>query len=129
VAGNLRQRTRELDAGRTTADEYEGQQVSAPLFAALTLRFLERQQHPAPHREGVVERLQTRGPRRPLVATEIGMRRSRRHDQEIKWQPCAVVEHHRMTGDIYCRDGRKQHPDVALPPQDPSNRRGDVAGR
>ena len=64
VARQLRQRPGELDAGRPAADDDERQEAPPAVGIRLQLGLLERQEHPAPDRQRIVERLEARRPLR-----------------------------------------------------------------
>src|SRR6516165_7984834 len=62
---------RHLYAGRTAADDYEGEKTSALDWIGFGFRTLERQQNAPPQIGGVVDGLETRRVERPVVVTEI----------------------------------------------------------
>ena len=80
---DLRQRAGELDAGRSAADDDERQQAPLRVGIGLALGRLERQQHPPPDLERIVERLQPGRARRPLGMAEVGVRRAGGDDQVV----------------------------------------------
>ena len=83
LSRDLGERSRHLDAGRPAADHDEGQQRRPLRRIALALGALERQQHPPPDLEGILERLQARRDRPPLVVSEVRVRRAGGDDQEV----------------------------------------------
>ena len=60
------ERAGQLDAGRPAADDDEGQQTPLAHRIALPLCRFERQQHPPPHLERIVERLEARAREPPI---------------------------------------------------------------
>ena len=83
VPRDLGERAGQFDAGRTAADDDERQQVPLARRVGLALGLLERQQHPPPHRQRIVERLEPGRVRRPLLVAEVRVRRARREDQIV----------------------------------------------
>ena len=83
VARDLGQRARQLDAGRPAAHHDEGQQLVAPRRIRLAFRPLERQQHAAADRDGVLQRLQAWRMLLPLGVAEIGVPGAGRQDQVV----------------------------------------------
>ena len=65
----------QLDAGRPAADDDEGQQRPRSRIG-LALRAFEGEQHAAPNRGRVLQRLQARRQRLPFVMAEIGVARA-----------------------------------------------------
>ena len=80
VVRDLAERAGELDAGRAAADDDERHPRPPPLGIGLALGGLERDEDPAADLRRVVDRLEARRERRPLVVPEVasGGRRSRR---------------------------------------------------
>ena len=131
---NLGERAGHLDAGRAAADHDKGEQPLAPARIGLPLGTLERQQHAPPDVERVLERLEARRGRAPLVVPEVGVRGAARHDQVVVRQPLAVAggtirEDELFAGLIDRAHLGEEDLDVPLPPQDPADGRRDVAGR
>ena len=83
LARDLGERAGQLDAGRPAADDDERQQAALLRRVGLALGRLEREQHPPPHLERIVQRLQSRRARRPLRMAEVGVRRAGRDDQVV----------------------------------------------
>ena len=83
LAGDFRERAGELDAGRPAADDDERQQAALPVGIRLALGGFERQQHPPPHLQRIVERLQSRRARRPLGVAEVRVRGAGREHQIV----------------------------------------------
>ena len=130
LARDLRERARQLDAGRAAADQHERQQLALPRGSRLALGALEGQQHATAHLERVLERLQSRRMRLPLGVTEVRVARAGADDQEV------VVERRRRRTARRRRrstsmraDLAEQHADVARAAEHPADRRGDVARR
>ena len=86
----------EFDAGRTGADDDEGQKRRAPLRIALALGALEGHQNAPPQRGGVLQRLQARRERLPFVMAEIGVPRAGGEHQRVVGQRVAVIEQHAL---------------------------------
>ena len=126
---HLGERARHLDAGRAAADHDERQERGAGAPVGLALGALERQQHPPPDLERILERLQAR---RGACATRRGRnrrasRRSRRSGSRSSISPSVRMS--RLAARSIAGGLGEQHLDVALPPQDPADRRGDVPRR
>lgn len=88
---DLRQRAGQLDARRPCADDHERQQP--PLFPGigLALRRFERQQHPPPHFQRIVERLQAWCALGPFGVPEVRVRRAGREDEIVVGNEIALV--------------------------------------
>ena len=102
VPRDLRERARHLDAGRSAADDDEGQQRGRFCRIALPLGALEREQHPPPDLERVLERLEPGRDAPPLVVAEVRVRRAGRDDQEV------VVDHAVGQEQAIARAGRRR---------------------
>ena len=98
------------------------------LGIVLALGDLVREQHPPPDLEGIVERLEPGGEGLPLGVPEVRVRRAGR-DDEVVVRDRALVEGDGPRGRIDGARLGEQHADVLLLPQDPPDRRRDVAGR
>ena len=83
LARELGDRAGELDAGRPAADDHEGQQRCALGRVGRALGLLERQQDAAADVDRVLDRLQARRERLPLVVAEIGVARAGGDDQVV----------------------------------------------
>ena len=94
-----------------------------------TLGRFERQQHPPPHLERIVQRLQPGRARRPFGMAEVRVRRAGRQHEIVVRDRLGAVDHHAAPGGIDLAHVRQQHLDVLLVAQDPANRRRDVARR
>ena len=126
---NLGERAGHLDAGRAAADHDERQQRAPARRIGFALGALERQQHAPPDLQRILERLQAR---RGACATRRGRstrasRPSPRSDSRSSISPS--VRMNRLAAGSNAGGVREQHLDVPLPPQDPADRRGDVARR
>ena len=69
----------------------ERQQRLAPPRIGLALRTFERQQHAAADLERVLERLEARGRRAPLVVPEVGVRRAASRRSDSRTTPLVVA--------------------------------------
>ena len=125
---DLGERARHFDAGRPAADDDERQQRRPLRRIALALGALERQQHAPPDLERILQRLQARRDRPPLVVAEVRVRRPGRDDQEVVVER-AVGQQQSIALAVDPDGLGEQHLDVLLPAQDPADRRGDVARR
>ena len=126
MARDLREGARELDARRAGTDDDEREPGAARRRVARTLGRLEREQHATADLERVLDRLQPRCERRPVVVPEVGVGRPGGHDQEVV-PHLAVGQENLARLDV--DGGRFAEYDrcVLLPPQDPPDRHGDVA--
>ena len=80
---DLGERAGQLDAGRPAADDDERQQPPLPAGVGFALGRFERQQHPPPHLERIVERLEAGARGRPFRMTEVGVRRAGREHEVV----------------------------------------------
>ena len=94
---DLGERAGELDAGRAAADDDEGQPLAAVLRIALG--HLVGEQHAAADLERVLDALEARGERRPLLVAEVGVGRARGEDEVVVGQ-LAVGEEELLRGEI-----------------------------
>ena len=129
VARDLRQRARELDARRPATDDGKGQPGVALGRALGDLGALEGQQDATPQQQRIVERLQARRVRSPLVVAEVVVRGATGHEQEVIGQRRAVGTQHAARGQVDRGDLGHADRHVALVAQDVAQRRGDVTGR
>src|SRR6266542_2937728 len=128
VPGNLADGSRELGARRAAADQHESQEGPSPAGARFPLGLLEGEEDPSPDLEGILQVLQSRRARLPLLVSEVGMPRSGCEDEEVVSD--TTVGHDDVAGSGVHRDRvREQHLRVLLPAQDRTNRIGDVARR
>jgi hypothetical protein len=125
---DLGERAGQFHAGRSGADDDERQQPAPLLRVALALGRLERQQHPPPHLERVVQRLQAGCARLPLRVAEVGVRCAG-GDNQIVVRDLIAVDRHALCRQIDRLDVGEQHLDISLTAQHPADRRGDVAWR
>ncbi len=120
------ERAREFHAGRAAADDDERQQAALRHRIGLPLGRFKRQQHTPAHFERVVQGLEPGCARGPFGMAEVRVRGAGRDDQEVIRHGLAVG-HDRAR----CRIDRlhigQEHFDVLLMPQNPANRRRDVA--
>ena len=80
VVRDLAERAGELDAGRAASDDHERHPFAPDLGIGLAFGRLERDQDPPAHLEGVLDGLEARRERRPLVVAEVRVARAGRHD-------------------------------------------------
>ena len=83
LPGDLLDRAGEFDAGRARADDPERQRRAARRFVALVFGRLEGQEDAPPQLRGVLDALQARRDRGPLVVPEVGVRRPGRQDEVV----------------------------------------------
>ena len=83
LPGDLLDRAGEFDAGRAGADDPERQGRAARRFVAFVLGRLEGQEDAPPQLRGVLDALQARRDRGPLVVPEVGVRRPGRQDEVV----------------------------------------------
>ncbi len=126
---NLCKSAGQLDTGRAAADEDKREQLLTARGIGLALGPLERKQHTPPDLERVLERLEPRRVSRPLLVPEIGMARARGHDQKVVVEHGAVGQDDPAAGRLDRAGLAKQHANVCGAPEDPSDRRGDIAWR
>ena len=93
LAGELGDRTGELDSGRAGADDDEGQQRRALGIVGTGLGQLEGDQDAAADRRRVIDLLEARRGPFPLVLAEVIVARTGGEDEIVVWHP-AVVEQH-----------------------------------
>jgi hypothetical protein len=129
VPRDLGERSRELDAGRSAADNHERQQTALLVGGRLAFGCLERQQDTPPDVERIVERLQARRARRPLGVSEVRVCGAGGNDQEVERDRGTFVEEHPHSGHVDVGGVGEQHRDVLLMAQHPADRRRDVARR
>jgi len=83
-----------LDAGRTAADDDEGQQRGARRRVGLPLGLLEGEKQPAANGGRVLKRLQSRSELFPFVVAEIGMARAGCQHERVVADLPAIGEPH-----------------------------------
>ena len=127
-ASELGDRTGELDARRPCADDDEAQQAFAARGVGLHLGRFERAQDTAADRRRVVDRLQPRSERLPVVVAEIRVRRARRDDEVIERQR-AIAKLDDAPRRVDGSDFAEQHRRVALPAQNRADRPRDIRRR
>ncbi len=110
------------------ADDDEAQQPLAARRVGLHLGRFECAEDSPPDRRRVVDRLQPRRVRLPVVVAEIRMRGARRDDEVIERQR-AVADLDDAPRRVDGRDFAEQHRRVALPAQDGADRPCDVGRR
>src|SRR5262249_53397464 len=83
VPGQLGDRASQFHAGRTAADDDEGEPGPPLRFVLTALRRLEGKQKTATNVERVLDSLEARRCRCPIVVAEIAVLRTRGDDQEV----------------------------------------------
>jgi hypothetical protein len=125
-ARDLGERAGQFDARRAAADDGERQQAALSSGIRFALGCFERQQHAPADVERIVQRLQPGRTRFPFWMAEVRVRGPARDDQ-IVIRDRAAIELQLAFRRVDSVDIRQQHLDVFLLPQDPPNRRGDIA--
>ena len=92
VVGDLAERARELDAGRPAADHDERHPFAASRRVGLALGGLEGDQDPAADLGRVLDRLEARRERGPVVVAEVRVARAGGDDQRVVGDRPAVGE-------------------------------------
>ena len=121
LPGNLSERTRELDPGRTATDDDECEQGLAAGEIGLSFGVLESQQDATANLQRILEVLQSRREAAPLVVAKIGVRRAGGENQVVIAQ-LAVGQDDAAPGDVDALEFRQQDFDVGLPPENPPDR-------
>jgi hypothetical protein len=129
VPRNLGERAGQLDAGRAATDDREMQPRVASRGIALGLCVLEREQQAPAQQQCVVERLQARCVRGPLVVSEVGVSCAGREQQRVVVDRVAVAEHDSPRRRFDANDVGQADFHVRLGTQDVPQRRGDVRRR
>ncbi len=127
--GELGDRAGELDAGRTAADDDEGQLGAALFRVSFLLGTLESQQHPPPDRGRVLKRLQAGRKLFPLILAEIGVARAGGEHQRVVADRASVSELHLLCGGIHPGDGGEQRGDLLVLSDQMADRPRDLGGR
>ena len=91
---DIRDGSRQLDSCGASADDDEVQRRMRPGFQHLPFSEFKREQHAAADLRGVFNRLQSRSVFRPLVFAEIGVRRTRCHQQIVILKQGAALHLH-----------------------------------
>ena len=128
VVGNLPQRAGQFHPGRPAPHNREGQPRPAFLRVLFALGALECCQQAAANLRGVLDSLQPRRQRRPLVVAEVMMRGARGHDQIVVAR-LAVAQNHSPPFGVEIDHLAKQHLGVRLGAQHHPQRRRDFTGR
>ncbi len=129
VARDLTQRARQLDPGRSAANHHEGQQAVALDFVLGTLGVLERAQHPPADLERVLQALQPRGVRLPVVMSEIGMPRTGGKHQIVVGNRTSIGMQNLLVGIDRDRFRHQDRSNIFLPAQDRTDWLGDIRRR
>ena len=129
-AGDLGDRARHFDAGRSAADNDEGHQCFASGRIWLALRLFERRQDAPANVERILEGLQARCVARPFVVAEVGVVRPSSQNQIVVRESSRIL----VEDDLLCRhingvDPGQNHLHVRLAAQHRSDRLRDVCRR
>jgi hypothetical protein len=127
LARDLGQRAGQLHAGGPAADHHRGQERALLGSVRLPLRLLVGDEHAAPDLERVLERLEARGQRLPVVVAEVGVTRPRGQDQAVVGE-LAVGQREAARGQVHGAHLRQQDRHVGRPAQDRAERGRDVGG-
>ena len=119
----------EFDAGRTGADDDEGQKRRAPLRIGLALGAFEGHQNTPPQRGGVFQRLQAGRERLPFVVAEIGVTGAGGENERVVGQGVAVLEQHALFVGVDAGHRGEQGRDLGAVAQQITDRPGDLRGR
>ena len=123
---DLSDRPRQLNAGRSAADDDERQEARP--FGGIDVAFgdLIREQHPPPDLQRIVQRLETRRELRPFRVAEVRVRRARRDNQVVVVEMALVEVDALRVGVDALRIG-EQDSRVLLMTQNPTDGRCDIA--
>ena len=116
----------EFDAGRTGADDDEGQKRRAPLRIGFALGAFEGHQNTPPQRGGVFQRLQAGRERLPFVMAEISMAGAGGENERVIGQGVAVIEQHALFRCIDAGHRGEQGRDLGAAAQQIADRPGDL---
>src|SRR5712671_1630763 len=123
-------RAGQFDPGRTSADDDEGEILVTLTLILGLLGPLVRQQKATPNLRCIFDRLEAWRIGLPVVATEIVVTRSRRHNEIIVRQLAHLVVYTNYPPlRVDVPRFRQQHLGIPLPPQYPPYRRRDVTRR
>jgi hypothetical protein len=128
-AAKLSERAGELDARRAAADHDEREQALALVLVVGALGPLERDEHAAPHLDGVGERLEPRRVRLPVVVAEVARVGAGRDDDVVVRHVLAALDAHDLLREVHRGHRPQEHLSVVLPRQDGTDGRGDVRRR
>jgi hypothetical protein len=129
-ASDLGDGARHLDPGGPAADDHECHQRLASRRIGRRLGLLESEQNSPPDVQRLLQRLQPRRHRRPLVVPEVRVARPRGQDQVVvRHAPGAVRQHDFLRRRVDRRDLLQQHLRIGLIPQHRADRVGDVRRR
>jgi hypothetical protein len=129
VVGDLAQRAGQLHPGRASAHHHEGHPLLPTLDVRLAFGGFERDEDPSPDADGVVDRLEARGVRRPVVMPEVGVAGARGDHQRVVRDRAAVREDDPPALGIETHRLAEQDRGVRVAPEDAPQRLGDVARR
>ncbi len=121
--------SRKLHTGRPTAHDDESEQCGASQRIRLAFGTLEREQDLPTDRRGVLQRLQSRRARLPLVMSEIGMPGSGCQHQRVVCDQRAVCEMKLVRLSIDAADGGQQRGHLLATPEQVADRPGNLGWR
>ena len=122
-------RAGKLDPCRTSADNDEGQKRRPLLFVGLALGLFEGEEYAAANGRRVLERLEARRERLPIVMAEIGVPRAGRQHERVVAQRRAGIEVKLASLLVDGLDGSEQSRDIQTPAKEVADRPGDLGGR
>ncbi len=129
VVCDLRQRARELHAGRAPAHDHERQPFAPLLGIVLSFSRLECVQDFATDLGGLLNAFQAGRVAPPIVVAEVGISRAGGDNQRIVFDRRAVIKNYGAALGVQIDGFAQQHLRVLLPPQHGAKRRGDFAWR
>ena len=126
LTSDLAQGTRELGAGRPSADDHECHPRTAARWIRFALSCLVCQQDPPANLERILNCLQPRCMAVPGIVAKVRVRRTRREDQVIVSER-TLPQEQLSPFEVDSNSLRENHARVLLPPQDTADRCRDVA--
>ena len=129
VVRDLAERARQLDPGRAATDDDERHPLAPDLGIRLAFGRFERDQDPPAHLEGVLDGLEARRERRPLVVAEVRVASPGRHDEGVVVDRPAVGHQDLAPVGIEADRLAEQDGRVAVLPHDRPERLRDLARR
>jgi hypothetical protein len=129
VAGNLGHRAGHFHARGATTDHHKIQPRGAAGQVGLFLGRLKRQQDAPADFKRIVQRLQARRMRSPVVAAKVAVGGAGRHDQVVVGQGGAAQQVHLSRGGVDVRGLTQQRGQVGLAAKQVAYGRGNGRGR
>ncbi len=126
--GELGDGTCHLHAGGTAADDHEGKKAPTLGRIGLGFRTFECQQDAPPQIGGIVDSLETRRIRCPIVVTKVCVLRSCGENEKIK-RDAAAFRNHFAGGRVDARNRGENHRDILLRSEDTTDRCGNIRRR